>query len=633
MPEYQQQLAQPRMASAGDRVPAHVPGRREQPRGLRPSQVTAADRYEREADQAADAIAVTGKNGLRASLSTLRAGPDGGQAVLPDGGQAVLSAGGKPLEGALRGTMQERFGTDFSAVRLHSDGATDRLSEELQAVAFTSGHDIFLGRHAIALPGPARQRLMAHELGHVVQQTTGLSPSRVAAHPAPFVQCMKKSPKDTELAEKRYNKALKKHEAQSEVLRGWIEDGRKSADVLLANSCEWIASGLSILYAATPTGDSDDRVREDGRTPGSNVAYFPQAAEIGVEGGDIYNPAAATYAYLDLKDNSDVTFDTSGTTGWNAAHITPSKVAVVGVPSAGSGAGYYLAFGSRGKDAVLTTVKHEVQHVADRHQSRLRPVKSQLQGPIADSKVIASLAGSLGTGQPYDPGDLQKLDPATAQAFISVYDNVHRGQPRHPPSESWWITTVNANADLVKLMSSSVALLSYKTEYRAYSYEGSFSSFDNTENYNEGVQSRFLLDRRQWTDRQYHIFRKIYEGYPAVKRAWDDNRTLAGLSFQEHVIAYLDPDTEGINKLNSPRIEEVYRELDNIPPGPTGQAAVPCDIAPLLAAIGRLTAADAVYLLNSSAAAEEFGTSLASRLPDPQQTQVLGKLTERALGR
>src|SRR5215469_6750101 len=66
--------------------------------------------------------------------------------------------------------MELSLGADFSEVRVHSDALADRLSSSLSARAFTTGRDIFFRRGEYS-PGLAGgQRLLAHELVHVVQQ-------------------------------------------------------------------------------------------------------------------------------------------------------------------------------------------------------------------------------------------------------------------------------------------------------------------------------------------------------------------------------------------------------------------------------------------------------------------------------
>src|SRR5690606_178434 len=90
---------------------------------------------------------------------------------------AVRASGpaGEPLhDGALpaatRAWADRAFGFDFSRVRVRADGEAAALTRGLNARAFTAGTDIYVDRAALLSgDGP---RLLAHELAHVVQQTT-----------------------------------------------------------------------------------------------------------------------------------------------------------------------------------------------------------------------------------------------------------------------------------------------------------------------------------------------------------------------------------------------------------------------------------------------------------------------------
>ncbi|CAB3803395.1 hypothetical protein LMG28688_05779 [Paraburkholderia caffeinitolerans] len=95
------------------------------------------------------------------------------EADAPDQVRSVVESPGTPLDSATRETMEPRFGYDFSQVRVHAD---DRAAESARAVgahAYTAGsHVVF----ASGQPSPgsvAGDRLMAHELTHVVQQSQG----------------------------------------------------------------------------------------------------------------------------------------------------------------------------------------------------------------------------------------------------------------------------------------------------------------------------------------------------------------------------------------------------------------------------------------------------------------------------
>jgi hypothetical protein len=69
--------------------------------------------------------------------------------------------------------MGDSFGQDFSGVRVHSSPEADDLNHQLSAKAFTTGQDIFFREGAYAPGSSGGQELIAHELTHVVQQSTG----------------------------------------------------------------------------------------------------------------------------------------------------------------------------------------------------------------------------------------------------------------------------------------------------------------------------------------------------------------------------------------------------------------------------------------------------------------------------
>lgn len=91
--------------------------------------------------------------------------------VAPPAVEHVLASAGVPLEPALRQNMEERFGHDFSRVRVHSDYASGQSARLINAHAYTSGHHIVFGVGRFSPDTLAGQCLLAHELTHVVQQT------------------------------------------------------------------------------------------------------------------------------------------------------------------------------------------------------------------------------------------------------------------------------------------------------------------------------------------------------------------------------------------------------------------------------------------------------------------------------
>jgi len=89
-------------------------------------------------------------------------------------GQTLRSAG-QPLDLATRCFMESRFGHDFSRVRVHSDEQAADAAESVGARAFTVAHHIVFGRREFAPSMLAGNRLLAHELTHVVQQSVHAS--------------------------------------------------------------------------------------------------------------------------------------------------------------------------------------------------------------------------------------------------------------------------------------------------------------------------------------------------------------------------------------------------------------------------------------------------------------------------
>lgn len=78
---------------------------------------------------------------------------------------------GQPLADSIRQPMEHAFGNvDFSGVKVHTNAKSDQLNRSIQALAFTTGQDIFFRQGAYQPGSSGGQELLAHELTHVVQQ-------------------------------------------------------------------------------------------------------------------------------------------------------------------------------------------------------------------------------------------------------------------------------------------------------------------------------------------------------------------------------------------------------------------------------------------------------------------------------
>ena len=136
------------------------------------------DPLEREADRVADQVmamsmsmsapSATSKAPLRIQRYAGQASESAGNA--PASVDRVLASSGRPLEPTLRQDMEQRFGHDFSQVRVHSGAAAEQSAREVNAKAYTVGNSIVFGAGKF-MPGTHEgKNLVAHELTHVVQQ-------------------------------------------------------------------------------------------------------------------------------------------------------------------------------------------------------------------------------------------------------------------------------------------------------------------------------------------------------------------------------------------------------------------------------------------------------------------------------
>ncbi len=81
---------------------------------------------------------------------------------------------GFPLPDKVREDLERKMNASFKHVRIHNDNIADQLCEDLNALAFTVGNDVFFRRGQYQPDSSAGKELLAHELTHVIQQRKGL---------------------------------------------------------------------------------------------------------------------------------------------------------------------------------------------------------------------------------------------------------------------------------------------------------------------------------------------------------------------------------------------------------------------------------------------------------------------------
>ena len=141
------------------------------------------DAYEKEADRVAEQViqkksapcscggtcAECGSGTIQRSGGSLASGSG---ASVSDHFNGSLGAG-QPLDRDTRAFMESRFGYDFSRVRVHSDDHAADAARSVNALAYTVGQDVVFGAGQYAHGAMERNRLLAHELTHVIQQSAG----------------------------------------------------------------------------------------------------------------------------------------------------------------------------------------------------------------------------------------------------------------------------------------------------------------------------------------------------------------------------------------------------------------------------------------------------------------------------
>jgi uncharacterized protein DUF4157 len=134
------------------------------------------ERAERAADRggpAAELMRLQSLAGNKGVTAMLRQDPDGERDEAPAGGVAdAIGSGGRPLDDDVKSDMEGRLGHDFSDVRVHTGAEASDSAKSLGAHAYTVGHDVvFQGDWDAG--SDAGKRTLAHELTHVVQQSSG----------------------------------------------------------------------------------------------------------------------------------------------------------------------------------------------------------------------------------------------------------------------------------------------------------------------------------------------------------------------------------------------------------------------------------------------------------------------------
>ncbi len=117
------------------------------------------DTFERQADEAAVRI-LRGEKGVANQLTPA-----------PAASFRLSTSIGQTLPLDVRSELEDGFGADLRAVRIHHNRYADSAAKSEGAKAFTSGRDIYFKIGAFNPTNEAGRKLITHEVAHVLQQT------------------------------------------------------------------------------------------------------------------------------------------------------------------------------------------------------------------------------------------------------------------------------------------------------------------------------------------------------------------------------------------------------------------------------------------------------------------------------
>jgi hypothetical protein len=148
------------------------------------------------------------------------------------------------------------------------------------------------------------------------------------------------------------SRAMAAHKKDRKRLHEIVQEGLRSEDQRTRNACEWVGpSGRSKLHALTPRADTV--LRTLGKV--GKTAYFGAKHPVYKDGTYVADPPA--------YDAGDVEIQSWGVGGYQSG----DKIAIP-LPRLHS------------KEAILTTIRHEVQHAADLSDAELDRVRTRRIG-------------------------------------------------------------------------------------------------------------------------------------------------------------------------------------------------------------------------------------------------------------
>jgi Domain of unknown function (DUF4157) len=201
-----------------------------------------------------------------------------------------LDNAGQPLSVEVRNFYEPRFGYDFDSVRLHTDAPAARSAQSINALAYTSQNHVVFNEGQYS-PGTASgKKLLAHELTHVVQQTSGVRTKNI--------QRQDLDEEDSQLdhaVTQQHGSSCAASDTKQFMLRNFTDfefTVPSGCHATVTFTAIWVPVGESVDCC---TGDDNYRVTRNGGTPrnlpiganicGDNAQHIPRTGTISTGSG------------------------------------------------------------------------------------------------------------------------------------------------------------------------------------------------------------------------------------------------------------------------------------------------------------------------------------------------------------
>jgi hypothetical protein len=218
------------------------------------------------------------------AVSRKAQGAIGGDAPASVG--SVIRSPGQPLASSARAFFEPRFGQDLSHVRVHTDGGAQQSARDVNALAYTVGSHVVFATGRYASGTPSGQRLLAHELIHVLQQQPQVARQEHPLDPDPPAP----QPHDAPQADKAGEASAA---GSTPVTSNCVPTGFSRAD-FLKNGGTTAEFGLTTLTVSDATFPALDLVRKGkGVQVQATTAALPKISSIFTQAG-VFDEGEAT---------------------------------------------------------------------------------------------------------------------------------------------------------------------------------------------------------------------------------------------------------------------------------------------------------------------------------------------------